>query len=141
MTKPCPFCGNSTGLCSCKPLPEYTREQNENAYCWKKIGELEKEIDEQCRINGMGAQGEAALLSKNETLEKLLAQEKHQHTQAGIQFTEENGKLQKEIDRLRTSLNNIIWHVNVGIEREGSSECKHRIYEIAKQALNPKGTL
>jgi septal ring factor EnvC (AmiA/AmiB activator) len=61
---PCPHCGQNL------KLPADATDQLSAANA--RIKELEKEIDEQCRLNGMGAQREARLEAKVKELEGKL---------------------------------------------------------------------
>ncbi len=60
-------------ICDCH---NWITDKEMHDYCValeQKIKELEKEVEEQCRLNGMGAQREAALMAKVEKLQKELA--------------------------------------------------------------------
>jgi hypothetical protein len=66
----------------CENYPNLLRINREQAeYCDRKlaaanarIAELEKEVDEQCRLNGMGASREAALIGKLDVAERRIAE-------------------------------------------------------------------
>lgn len=88
--KPCPFCKkkplirNAYGSvqprlnhsCGFVDIHEGAIPDWNSAYCWKRIDELEKELLEQARVNGMGGERESDLLGKLWKLEKELAIEK-----------------------------------------------------------------
>jgi uncharacterized protein (UPF0335 family) len=63
--------------------------------CVERIEELEAEVQEQCRLNGMGGERELAMLAKVERLERENAELRKQLSEQALQklsdFNQEHG--------------------------------------------------
>ena len=69
----------------------------------REIEELKHEIDEQCRINGMGGERELKLMAEVEELKRdaaLNQQDLERTLQLANDFSEENERLQRVVNRL-----------------------------------------
>lgn len=79
--KPCPFCGETERTFETSVLEFYgcencsitgELEEWQNAFCWKEISRLEKELEEQSRLLGQSGSNEARLLTVIEEQKKEL---------------------------------------------------------------------